>query len=240
VMHALIAVQVAFCFLVLFLAGLFAATFQRLSIQPTGFSAKRLLTLDAVTERAQPPDYWDQVARHLRTVPGVETVALAGWPLLSGNAENNSVSINSGPPSDDLTYFLNVSPGWMEAMQIPFVGGRDFRTGDTYPGVAIVNETFAKRYFPGDNPIGRTFDETEDEGGRIRLQIVGLVRDARYRGMREPIPPVAYVPFQSVDSKGAGTAIGSGTFIVRTSGANPLVLASALRREVPRARPGFR
>ena len=83
-MHALIAVQVAFCFLVLFVAGLFAATFDRLSHQPTGFSAERLLTLDTVAQRAQPPVFWDQVAEHLRTVPGVETVALAGWPLLSG------------------------------------------------------------------------------------------------------------------------------------------------------------
>ena len=68
-MHALIAVQVAFCFLVLFVAGLFAATFDRLSNRPTGFSAERILTLDTVAQRAQPPVYWDQVAEHLRAVP---------------------------------------------------------------------------------------------------------------------------------------------------------------------------
>ena len=70
----------------LFVAGLFVATFDRLSNQPTGFSAERLLTLDTVTQRPQPPVFWDQVAEHLRTVPGVETVALAGWPLLSGDS----------------------------------------------------------------------------------------------------------------------------------------------------------
>ena len=240
VMHALIALQVAFCFLVLFVAGLFVRTFDRLAHQSTGFSTDRLLTLDTVTERAQSNASWDQVAQHLRTVPGVETVALAGWPLLSGHAENNSISINGGPPSDDLTYFLNVSPGWVDAMRIPFLGGRDFRPSDTYPGVAIVNETFVKRYFPGENPIGKTFDETEDEGGHERLQIVGLARDARYRGMREPIPPVAYIPFQSIDEKGAGRPIGHATFIVRSSNSNPLTLARILRQEVSRARPGFR
>jgi putative ABC transport system permease protein len=240
VMHALIALQVAFCFLVLFVAGLFVRTFDRLSHLSTGFSADRLLTLATVTERAQPPAFWDQVAQHLRTVPGVETVALAGWPLLGGNSQNNSVSINGGPPSDDLTYFLNVSPGWVDTMRIQLIGGRDFRPSDTYPGVAIVNDTFRKRYFPGDNPIGKAFDETGDEGERRRLQIVGLVRDARYRGMREPIPPVAYVPFLSIDEKGVPRGISHAAFIVRSSGSNPLTLASVLRQEVARARPGFR
>jgi putative ABC transport system permease protein len=240
IMHALIAVQVAFCFLVLFIAGLFAATFDRLSNQPTGFSAERLLTLETVAQRPQPAAFWDQVAEHLRTMPGVQRVALAGWPLLSGYGWNNSISINGGPPSEDLTYFLNVSPGWIDTMKIPFIDGRDFRASDTYPGAAIVNNTFAKRYFKGENPIGRTFDQTQDEGVRIRLQIVGVVRDARYRGMREPIPPVAYVPFRSIGEGGVGRAIDRGTFIVRTSSSNPIALAPTLRRAVSRARPEFR
>jgi predicted lysophospholipase L1 biosynthesis ABC-type transport system permease subunit len=79
-----------------------------------------------------------------------------------------------------------------------------------------------------------------DEGGRFHLQIVGLVRDARYLGMREPIPPVAYVPLRSIDTKGVPEPIGDATFIVRTSGANPLALAATLRREVSHARAEFR
>jgi predicted permease len=239
-MHALIAGQVAFCFLVLFVAGLFAVTFQRLSTQPTGFSAERVLTLDTVAERPQPPASWDQVVEHIRSVPGVERVALAGWPLLSGNGWNDSVSVEGGPPGEDLAYFLSVSPDWADVMKIPFIDGRDFRASDTYPGFAIVNDTFAKRYFSGANPIGRTFDQVEDEGGRQRLQIVGIVRDARYRGVREGIPPLVYVPFRALNKKGEPKAIGRGTFIVRTSGSNPLALVSALRREIPRSRPGFR
>ena len=85
-MHALIAVQAAFCFLVLFVAGLFVATFERLSNQPTGFSAERLLTLETVTVSPQPPAFWDQVAEHLRAVPGVETVALASGRCWAGGA----------------------------------------------------------------------------------------------------------------------------------------------------------
>jgi predicted permease len=232
-MHALIAGQVAFCFLVLFVAGLFVATFDRLSNQPTGFSTERLLVLDIVAHPAQSPTYWSQVAEHLRAVPGVETVAMAAAPLLGGSSWNNSISVNGGPPSDDLTFFLNVSPGWLEAMKIPLLRGRDFRPGEKFPGAAVVNETFVKRYFKGQEAIGRTFSEEGDGGDHTPFQIVGIVRDARYQGIRSAIPPVAYLPY------GAET-VDDATFVVRTTGSNPLALSSTLRREVSRARPEFR
>jgi predicted permease len=234
-MRALIAAQVAFCFLVLFVAGLFAATFERLSNRPTGFSAERILIFWAIPERPQLPAAWDQVAEHLRTLPGVERVALAGWPLLSRNSVNGFLSINGAPPGPVLAYFLPVSPGWTDEMKIPFIEGRDFRPSDTSPGVAIVNETFARQFFNGVSPVGRSFDR-----GHSRYQVVGVVHDAPYRNLREPILPVAYVPFHRVDANGVLQPIGSGAIIVRTSGANPLALASLLRHEVSRARPEFR
>ena len=98
IMHVLIAVQSAFCCLVLFASGLFVATFNRLSRLPTGFSSERLLTLDVVPVREQPPAFWDQVMEHLRSMPGVETVALADWALLSGGGSMSQISINGGPP----------------------------------------------------------------------------------------------------------------------------------------------
>jgi hypothetical protein len=142
-MHALIAVQVAFCFVVHFVGGMFVSTYERLANQPTGFSAERLLTLDTIAARSRPPVFWDQVVEHLRTVPGVETVALAAWPLMSGTMSNNFISINGAPPSDVLAFFLGVSPGWADAMKIPLIDGRDFRANDIDPGVAIVNVAFA-------------------------------------------------------------------------------------------------
>ena len=237
-MHALIASQAAFCFVVLFVAGLFVTTFDRLSHQSTGFSSERLLTVDTIARRPQAPVLWDQVAEHLRATPGVEKVALAGWPLLSGNGWNGFVLIDGVPASDVLGYFLAVSPGWLATMKIPLIDGRDFRAGDTFPGVAIVNEAFAKAYCGGEDPVGKWFERTGNQ--RERIQIVGLVRDARYRNMREPITPTAYVPFAQTDAQGALVPQGSGTFIVRTSSRNPLAVASILRREVPRARPEFR
>jgi putative ABC transport system permease protein len=234
-MHSLIAIQVTFCFLVLFLAGLFAATFVRLSHRPTGFSAERLITLDTVAQHARPPILWEQAADQLRAVPGVETVALAGWPLLGGNSWNNELSINGAPPGPELAYFLSVSPGWTETMRIPFMEGRDFRGTDTSPGAAIVNETFAKEFFGGESPVGKAFATGSDH-----YEVVGLVHNAPYKNLREPTLPVAYVPFHSIDAKGALRPVRTATFLVRTSGANPLAMVSILRREVPRGRPEFR
>jgi predicted permease len=236
-MHALIAAQVAFCFLVLFVAGLFVATFDRLSNRPIGFSAERILTLNTIAQRAQPAVFWDQVAEHLRSVPGVETVALADRPLIDGYGSNSFISVSGAPATEVLAYFRSVSPGWVGTMKIPMIDGRDFRDGDTAPGVAIVTEAFAKQYFNGENPVGRSFERT---ARHVRYQVVGLVRDAPYRSMREPILPVAYVPFHPVDANGVGQPIREATFVVRTSSSNPLALASTLRREVPRAQPEFR
>jgi putative ABC transport system permease protein len=239
-MHALVAAQVAFCFLVLFVAGMFVVTFQRLSNQPTGFSADRIVTLDVVAQSPQPVALWDQATEHLREVSGVEAVTLADRPLLDGYASNDFISVNGAPPIEILAFFRRVSPGWMDEMKIPFIDGRDFLATETSPGAAIVNETFAKTYFNGENPVGKTFERAEDEGGRLRFRVVGLVRDARYRSMREPILPTAFVPFRRVDAADRSQPIRSATFIVRTSDVNPLRLASTLREEVPRARPEFR
>ena len=235
-MYVLIAAQVAFCFLVLFVAGLFAATFERLSNRPTGFVAGGLLTLDTVAQRPEAPVFWDQVAEHLRAVPGVRSVALAGWPLLGGGSWNGFVSVDGAPPGPTLAYFLAVSPGWIDTMKIPFMDGRDFRPSDTWPGAVIVSETFVKQFLNGRNPIGRSIAKS----GVPVCKVIGVVRDAPYRNIHEPVLPVVYVPFHGINEQGALDPVREATIVVRTAGANPMALASIMRREVPRARPEYR
>jgi len=237
-MNAMIALQVAFCFLVLLIAGLFVATFHRLSNQPTGFSTDRILLLETTTRPAQSSLYWDQVAQQLRAVPGVERVSQAGWALLKGFGWNDSVAVNGGPPSVELAYFLNVSPGWFETMKIPLLGGRDFLESDTYPDAAIVNQTFARTFLKTENPVGKSFEKISDDDKRERLVVVGVARDADYSSIRAPMTPVVFVPFHHRD-QGALLPVDEGTFIVRTSSTNPLALASTLRREVSRVRSPF-
>lgn len=125
-MHVLVAAQVAFCFIVLFVAGLFVTTFKRLSNVPTGFSADRLLVVDTVAKQPQPVEYWRQVAEQLRNMQGVQSVALTDSPLLGGSSWNNSVSVNGAPPDGTLTYMRAVSPDWLDTMKIRLIDGRDF------------------------------------------------------------------------------------------------------------------
>jgi predicted permease len=239
-MYALIAAQVAFCFVVHLAAGLFVATSGRLANRPTGFSADRLLLLDTVARQGQPPIVWDQAADRVREFPGVESVALCGWPLLDGNGWNGFIWVD-GAPTETVSYFLSVSAGFRATMGIPLLRGRDLRAAETHPGLAVVNETFAKRIFGGADPIGRWFEkETGDGVTRDRFQVIGLVGDTPYRTLREAATPIAFVPFTAVDRKGVLVPKKSATYVVRTTGSNPLALAQTLRREVGRARPELR
>ncbi len=234
-MHVLVAVQAAFCFLVLFVSGLFATTFDRLIHQPTGFPVNGLIALDTVTPRDEAPSVWRQVAEHLRSVPGVESAAVSEWPLLDGNGYRlNDVSIGGGPPTGTTVRFLMVSPGWLGTMKIPLLEGRDLRPDET--GAVIVNREFVRMYLSGTNTIGKSFAAVPGGGWGRHLKIVGVAGDTRYRTIRDPIVPIVYIPSTSPWH--------AESFIVRLSpsggAAGSTALASVLRREVARARPGFR
>jgi predicted permease len=233
-MHGLIAAQTAFCFLVLFAAGLFAATFVRLSNQPLGFSPNRLLALGVTARNAEPPSVWNRVLQTVQAAPGVEKAATAMMPLLSGSFWDNFVALNGGIPNGrDVSNFLSVSPGWMETMKIPLLAGRDFREGEAYPGVAIVNQAFAELFFKEDNVVGQSFDTPEDPNKPLVKQtIVGLMGNARYASPRGDMPPVAYVPFRPTPSPGM-------TVMVRTVSPNSFALVPTLRQAISSAAPGI-
>ncbi len=236
-MHGMIAAQVAFCFLVVFVGGLFVSTFRNLSHVPLGFSPDRLLTLDTVTREGLPPVAWEQLLDRLRTVPGVESVALAGWPLVSGTMHNNPISIHDAPPGDVLGFFLHTSPGWLKSMKIPLLEGRDFRTDDADPQVAIVNRSFARQFFGNDDAVGQRF---RTAGSKTQYEIIGVAGDAVYRNIREPILPQVYVPFRSLDKNGALELKDNGTILVRTKIEDSAALGPELRRAMHGTRADFR
>ncbi len=236
-MRGAIALQVAFCFLVLFLSSLFVASFQRLQNRPLGFSTDRLLLLETVAGKGQLPVVWNQTAQALRAAPGVHSVAISRWPLLGRIAINSDISINGAPPSPTSAWFLNVSPGWLSTMKIPLISGHDFRLQDTSPGAAIVNETFAKTYFPGQDPIGRTFERGANQPIN---KIVGVTPDAPYRDLREPNRAVFYIPFDEIDDKSAPKVVDFATFAIHTDAQNSLALADSLRQFIAQRHSGLR
>ncbi len=232
-MHALVGLQAAFCVLVVLAAALFTGTYDRLMRENLGFSASGVLAVTAQAEQPQSNDAWQQVAGHLRSLPGVESVSLADRPLLDGWSWNGFITVNGQMPSEDLAYFRTMSPGWLNTMRVTLLAGRDFDHNDAYPRKAIVNQAFAKMYFGGVNPVGRFFHF--GRGGQP-VEVVGLVKDMRYRSVRETPMPQAYFPFQSVEQP----LRDGGVLLLRTSSANPGAMSETVRRAVAEARPGFR
>jgi predicted permease len=235
-MRGAVALQVAFCCLVLFLSSLFVASFQRLQKRPLGFSTDRLLLLETVAGKGQLPVVWNQTAEALRAVPGVHSVAISRWPLLGRIAINSDIYIN-GAASPTSAWFLNVSPGWLSTMKIPIVSGRDFRPQDISPGAAIVDETFVRTFFSGQDPIGRPFARGVNEPV---YKIVGVTPDVPYRNLREPSRGVFYIPFVEIDDKSAPAVVDFATFAIHTDAQNPLALAGSLRRLIAQRHNGLR
>jgi putative ABC transport system permease protein len=234
-MHGLIAAQAAFCFVVLFVAGLFVTTFTRLTQQPLGFSPARVLLVEASAQHAQAPAVWDQTAELLRHIPGVVSVAQAAWPLLSGNTNNSFIAVN-GEVNPELASTLAISPGWADAMKIPLLSGRDFRDSDSSGDAAIVNETFARQYFGAQRPIGRRFSM---QGVPASLQVVGVIGNARYQNVREPSRSLFFLPLHQADEKGDMAPMGNETFVVRTAIDAPLAISEMLRKSITNAHPEF-
>lgn len=241
-MRVAIGIQVAFCFLILFLSSIFVTSFQRLQNRPLGFSSDRLLMLETVADKGQLPFVWNQTAEALRGVPGVNSVAISRWPLLGRIQINSDISINGAPPSPTPAWFLSVSPGWLSTMKIPLVSGRDFRPQDTAPGAAIVNESFAKTFFPGQDPIGRSFERGTNQyrGAAGQYKIVAVTPDVPYHDLREPNRPVFYVPFDEINDQSASKPVEFASFLIHTDALDPLVLAGSLRQVVAQRHNGLR
>jgi len=238
--RSIVGAQMVFCVFVLFVAGLFVTTLANLSNRPLGFDYDHALLIDAQFSGNQSPQIWTEVADRLKAVTGVESVALANWVPLSENRWTASVHVPGRPIVENPTFFLAVSPAFIDTMRIGLVAGRDLRLTDRAPkldqktppqsGVGIVNEAFARAYFNGENPVGRQVTVVQSNDVSAGLEIVGLVQDSVYYSVREPMRPTVFVPAE---------ARNQGTLIVRTAG-DPLLLAPTLRSEAARARTDIR
>ena len=177
---------------------------------------------------------WAALTDQIRGMPGVESAAFATWAPLSENRWRWPVYVAPRQAEEVSPYFLGVSPAYFDTMRIGMVGGRDFRIDDTaptldrekrpVPGVGIVNETFSRIYFGAQNPVGRQVIVRPDKDIDVPMEIVGVVRDAVYYDLREPMRPTVYVPIEAGNQR---------TLFVRTAG-DPLVLAATMRSEVSR------
>jgi predicted permease len=202
---ALIIVQVALSLMLLVAAGLFIRTFTSLANLNLGFDRSGVLVVTVNAQRLQLEPaaraaLYERVRQAVLTVPGVANPALSAVTPVGGGRWNNVIELTDGPPlpeRDRIVYLNIVSPGWFATYRTPIRGGRDFTQADRAgaPQVAIVNEAFARRYFNGQNPIGRRFKLLDRPDKAVPLkEIVGLAGDAVYHSLRDPVPPTMYFP----------------------------------------------
>ncbi len=234
----LLASQIGFCSVVVFAGGLFAASLTRLALLPTGFDSSRLLNLEVVAEPAQLASAWDSLEERLAALPGVSNAAWVGWPLLDGSSTNARVVTEGTAMSDRLVEFYCISRRWLDTMRIVLIEGEGLRHGDKYPGVALVNQTFANQFYGGRPVAGQSFQRAGQQNARTELRILGTIADVKQNDLRSSAPPVAYIPCHTVDAEGASRAMRWGTFVVRGEQADTTTVLAAASKEIAAA--GFR
>ena len=204
--QALVVSQIAFSLVLLVGALLFVRSFWNLQTLDPGFRQSGVLRVYANFRRLDlPPDRYEIFKRDLldqiRSIPIVESAATSTHVPLDGSSWSLGIRIGS---TEGNSKFAWVSPGYFRTMQIPFVAGRDFTVRDTgqSPPVLIVNETFVRQFLPGENPLGKTVRTSpEPHYPETEYEIVGIVKDTKYGGLRDEIPPEAVVPAQQYPEK---------------------------------------
>ena len=193
--------QVALSVVMLVGAGLLVRTVANLKSIDPGFETKHLLhfsvspTLAGYPEEKLPALY-DELLRRLGALPGVTAVSYANAILLDGSLWSSEVHLQGMQEDTRVqTNMLGVGPDYFATMHIPIVSGRTVSANDmgSSPAVAVVNEAFVRRYLEGKNPLGLRLRGGSDEN-RLDREIIGVVGDARYEGLRESVQPTTYVP----------------------------------------------
>ncbi|HMB78546.1 MAG TPA: ABC transporter permease, partial [Vicinamibacterales bacterium] len=200
---SLLVMQVAISLVLLIAAGLFLRTLQNLRNVDVGFNTRNLVlfrvnpSLNRYDE-ARTLTLYQEMSDRLRTVAGVRSVAISNVQLLSSSVNSTSIFVQGrtyAKGQNDSINRLVMSPGFFETMEMPMRVGRSFTDRDDQkaPKVAIINETAARKYFPNENPIGQRFGSSLEQAGQ--LEIVGVVRDAKYDSVRDAVPPTMYMPY---------------------------------------------
>jgi putative ABC transport system permease protein len=230
----LVVAQVALSLVLIVGAGLFMRTFSTLSSVRLGFEPDPLLIVNANAKRstidpAARAGLYERLREAAASVPGVRSASLqsitpltnSAWDMLIENPEGLSL-----PEKERDVWMNEVSPGFFATYGTPIVAGREFTAQDTAtsPRVVVVNETFAKKYFNGANPIGRRVRNDPRPGETPPWkEIVGVARDAVYDSLRDAIPPTMYQNALQADKPGPSV-----TIAVRAVSGSPALLTRSL------------
>jgi predicted permease len=244
--RSLVVAQVAMSVVLLVGAGLFLRTVNNLRSANVGFNAKHVLLVDVRLPRMAPGNsadvvaMWDRLVERVGGIPGVSGVAYSQYPLLSGDRAMPFLYVperEKQPGEDPTVYVQAVHSAFFSVMQMPLAGGRALEPADRAGArVLVVNEALARQFFGTTSVLGKRIGTTKEQTRPVvpdseLYQIVGVVRDAKFASVRQPVPPSAYTPLTS--------DIRELTLEIRSTLAEPALTAavrSAGREVLPGAR----
>jgi predicted permease len=220
---AIVAVQIAFTLILVTGGALFVRTLTGLISKGPGFTTSSLVSFGLDPRRngysrKETSQLIRRIYDELRTSPNTQASAVARVQLLTGGSWNNPMTIQAHERiiTDREVHLNAVSPGFFATLGIRVVAGRDFDerdsrpVGEAGPRSAIVNESFVKRYMAGRNPLGARICQGSGPDAKPNVEIVGVVADFSYRGLREESEQAYFSIFEGDD--------GGGTFYVKVRG----------------------
>jgi predicted permease len=244
---ALVIGQIALCVTLVVAAGLFTQTFRTLASLNLGFDRDPVLlarldippTAGSASDRAA---LYERVAATVRATPGVAHAAVSEVTPVGGLLTDVYVEAEGGPPlasPQNISYRNVITPDWFATYGTRLVAGRDFDDRDRAgaPRVAIVNETFVRRFLQDGDPVGRRIRNPSPATGEIRpwMEVVGVVGDAAYLSVRAAVPPTMYVPLAQ---QAAGPAVFPVPFVsVRAANGSAAALTGSVADALARIDP---
>ena len=211
---SLVVAQVTLSLLLLIAAGLFVRSLRNLRESGAGIQASNLIsfTVDPSLNGYSGPRsaaFFRELNRNLGAAAGVQSAALATNAILSNTEWDSTVNVEgyTSKPGEDMNPNFNcVSPGYFATLGVPLIEGRDFSERDTgtilhrgipfpVPNVIIINQKMAKYYFGNRSPIGRHIGFGDEPGAVADMEIIGVVRDFKYRGVRDQITRQGLIPY---------------------------------------------
>ncbi|HEY2460253.1 MAG TPA: ABC transporter permease [Candidatus Acidoferrum sp.] len=237
--RTLVVSQIAVSLVLMVGALLFVHSFLNLVSVDPGLRQKGIVITQVNLRRLHlPPERFEQVGQdvlaQIRSLPQVDSAATATIIPLTGNTWTLGVHIGN---ADDTSMFTWASPEYFTTMGIPLLSGRDFSPQDTVnsPRVAIVNETFVRRFFGGENPEGKVIrTKPEPNFPEAEYQIVGVTKDTKYSDLRQEIPPMSFAPASQYP------AIGPWENVFIRSAAPTAVIIGAVREKLREFNPEIR
>jgi predicted permease len=232
----IVVAQVALSLTLLVGAGLFLRTLRNLENQDLGFNHRNLLMVQFLPEAAgykpaQLTGFYEKLLERVDAIPGVHSATLSNTPIVTPANWGSPISIQGYPaqPNQDLGTLGNfVTPRYFETVGIPVLRGRSIEPEDAASSlkVVVVNQTFANRFFPHGDALGRIFT-IADPGVPGAWEIVGVARDAMYIGPREGPQPMIYLPVTQISGPHAYAH-----WVLIDTAADPSQLSEEVRRAV--------